>query len=128
MLTVPIKTNTEETTGSLVTASPKKHLLTRKKVDYLGNETNRVEKDAFKKMKECDKYKNVIRLVALGKGEDKKYFSKYIDHLISCPSCYSFHLQRVRFDIFIRNSMARITPPKELKSKIIQRLQYLPRY
>lgn len=128
MLTAPIKANTEETTGSLVIASWKKHLLARKKVDYLENETNRVEKDTLKKMKECDKYKNVIRLVALGKGEDKKYFSNYIDHLISCPSCYRFHLQRARFDIFIRNSMVRINPPKELRSKIIQRLQYLPRY
>jgi len=127
VLIAPIKASNKETTESLFIASGKKHLLTRKKVDYQENETNRVEKEAFKKMKECDKYKNVIRLVALGKGEDKKYFSKYIDHLISCPSCYSFHLQRVRFDIFIRNSMVRITPPQELKSKIIQHLQSSPR-
>jgi hypothetical protein len=122
VLIAPIKANNKEATGSLFIASRKKNMLTKKKVDYLENETVRVEKEIFKKMKECDKYINVIRLIAQGRGKDKKYFAKYIDHLINCPSCYNFHLQRVRFDIFIRDSMVRIDPPKELKSKIMQQL------
>lgn len=119
VLIAPIKQG-NEIRGSLFFASKKENLLTKEDVELLESTAVMASEEVFKRMKECDKFASIIRLVALGDGKNKKDFTEFINHIQDCPSCHNFYSERMKFDDIVRDSMARITPPAELKFTIIQ--------
>lgn len=121
ILISPIKQG-KEIRGSLFFASKKENLLTKEDVELLENTAVMASEEVFNRMKECDKYASIIRLVALGDGKNKKNFTEFINHIQDCPSCHNFYSERMRFDDIVRDSMARVTPPASLKYTIIQEI------
>jgi hypothetical protein len=121
VLIAPIKQG-NEIRGSLFFASKKENLLTKEDVELLENTAVMASEEVFKRMKECDKFASIIRLVALGDGKNKKDFTEFINHIQGCPSCHNFYSQRMKFDDIVRDSMTRITPPADLKFAIIQEI------
>jgi len=121
VLIAPIKQG-KEIRGSLFFASKKENLLTKEDVELLENTAVMASEEVFKRMKECDRFASIIRLVALGDGKNKKDFTEFIKHIQSCPSCHSFYSERMKFDDIVRESMTGISPPTKLKISIIQEI------
>lgn len=119
VLISPIKSG-NKIGGSLFFASRKKDLLTKEDVELLENSTVMASEEVFKKMRECDKYANIIRFVAFGEGKDKEDFGEFIHHVENCPSCHNFYSKRLEFDGLIRESMTEVSPPQDLKIIIIE--------
>jgi hypothetical protein len=121
VLIAPIKQG-KAIRGSLFFASRKKNLLTREDVELLENTAVMASEEVFTRMKECDRFASIIRLVALGDGKNKKDFTEFINHIQGCPSCHNFYSERMKFDDIVRKSMTRISPPAKLKFSIIQEI------
>ncbi len=119
VLIAPIKSG-NKIGGSLFFASRKKNLLTKEDVELLENSTVMASEEVFKKMRECDKYANIIRFVALGDGKNREDFAEFIHHVENCPSCHNFYSKRLEFDGLIRKSMTEVSPPHDLKFVIIE--------